>query len=127
MKKMLIGSVLALAAGLYAFTEAPHTLQGRWENVTSTKDGTYRFLAVFRADDTYDGFMNGKAFLTGKYHFQNDTLTLSDHICQEGYTGTYFVQFVTPDSLVFRLINDTCSIRREGTDGVTFKRLPVKP
>jgi hypothetical protein len=79
-------------------------------------------VAVFHEDDTYDAFINGKAFVSGKYNYKNDTIGIIDHFCDTSYTGLYKVTFVNADSISFHVISDTCPGRKEGIDGYAFRR-----
>jgi len=126
MKRLITLSLLAVTIIVTAFTSIPHVLTGRWEFVEKTENGPMHFLANFRADETYDAYINKKPFLSGNYHFQNDTLVISDHLCDANTSGTYKITFLTPDSILFSLIKDPCTDRIKGTDGATLSRVKAK-
>jgi len=53
-----------------------------------------------------------------------DTLYIADPTCNSNYFGTYQVKFMgKPDSIQFKVLQDTCRARREGADGFTFKKI----
>lgn len=117
---------LALAAVAISFTAKPNKLEGRWESKQQTPDGPFILLAIFHANNTYDGFINGKAFVTGGYTVTNDTMKISDALCNANYQGTYKLKFFTPDSVQFIALSDTCKARHDGTNMVIMKRLTAK-
>jgi hypothetical protein len=54
----------------------------------------------------------------------HDTLFMSDPTCNVKYEGSYKVEFFGQfDSLKCHVIKDTCVGRREGTDGILFKKV----
>lgn len=98
---------------------------GRWQHHFA--DGRTA-LAVFRADSSVDFFVNGKAFGSGRYHIRQDTFALAYASCNVNYYGTYRLRFLTPDSVRFVVIQDTCRERRVGMDDVSLGRVkPPKP
>ena len=125
MKKLITLGLLAVTIVVTAFTSVPHVFTGRWEVTIKTENGPMHLLANFRADKTYDAYINEKPFLTGKYQFQNDTLVITDQRCDANASGIYKIDFVTPDSILFSLIKDPCTERVEGTNGAALSR--VKP
>jgi hypothetical protein len=124
MKTTLITGLLALMLS-YAFklTDGPNLLIGRWENIRTYRGSKISLVGNFKVDGSYSGFINHKAFVTGKYQLKHDTLYIDDSTCGAGYLGTYKVQFFGQDSLKFHVIQDTCQYRREGTNGFLFKKL----
>jgi len=99
-------------------------LVGKWENSGVFKGDPYKFMAIFRANGTFDGFMNNKEFVSGTYHVNHDTLYMSDPTCNAKYEGTYKIEFFgQQDSLKLHVIQDTCKGRVEGTDGFLFKKI----
>lgn len=126
MKKTFLVTLCCCALLALSFQSATNPLLGRWESISKNKQGTFRFLAIFHDNDTYDGVVNGKAFLTAKYHLQHDTILLRDEVCDARTTGLYRVIFINPDSICFKMISDSCIDRRQGTDGMAFKRLKNK-
>jgi len=124
MKKTLLLSLLALAL-LTAFTinNASSPIQGRWEFNSVFQGQPFSFLVIFRANGNYDGFLNKKAFVSGKYQMMHDTLYISDPICNSDYKGTYKVEFFAQDSIKFHIIQDTCRGRREGVNNMVYKKV----
>jgi hypothetical protein len=122
MKKLLFLSLLGISLFGMSFIYDTSPIVGRWEHIF--KDGPTNFLVVFRADGTYDGFANKKAFVSGTYKMKNDTLYISDPTCNSKYAGTYRVEyFGKQDSIKFHVIQDTCIGRREGADGLVYKHI----
>ena len=117
--------------GLLALTAAastaapPNPLLGRWQERYA--DGSLMLLN-FRADGTYDAFVNGKLFISAKYVVRQDTFAMSDGLCNVNYEGIYRLSFFAKDSVRFRLIQDTCRARRRGVDGLIAGRVKtLKP
>ncbi|SDH15051.1 hypothetical protein [Mucilaginibacter gossypii] len=119
---LTIFSIVLFAA--VSFTSQTNPLVGKWENSGVFKGDPYKFLAIFRANGSFDGFMNNKEFVSGTYHMNHDTLYMSDPTCNAKYEGKYKVEFFGQlDSLKFHVIQDTCKGRVEGTNGFLFKRV----
>lgn len=98
-------------------------IKGKWSNITQQGGQTYAFIANFRKDGSYDGIMNGKVLVSGgSYQEKGDTIIFKDPVCNAAYEGKYRVHY-TGDSVHFQLIEDSCTIRRQGTDGVGMKRM----
>jgi hypothetical protein len=125
MKKFyLLSTLIIILFSAISLTSDTNPLVGKWENSGIYKGTPYKFLAIFRANGTFDGFMDKKEFVSGTYHVQHDTLYLSDPTCNAKYEGTYKIEiFSHADSLKFHVIQDTCRGRREGTDGFGFKKV----
>lgn len=125
MKKTFLFPIILLALVTVSFVNPPDSLVGRWQK-RSPKGVTLG--AVFRADSSYDGFVNGKSFVSGKYYVRQDTFRLQDASCNARYYGTYKLTFVTSDSVRLMVIEDTCGGRRRGTDGLAMSRVkPTRP
>jgi hypothetical protein len=126
MKKALFSSLAALALFATAFTAPSNPLVGRWQHKLPGGD---TMLANFRPDGTYDVFVNNKTFVSGKYWVKQDVFALSDGHCNMSYFGTYKLGFYSgTDSIRFTLVQDSCSSRRQGTNGLTMGRVKlVKP
>lgn len=124
MKKIILFSLLALVVlSAFKLIDGPNPLVGRWENTRIFQGSKISLIGNFKADGSYSGFINKKAFVTGKYQMKHDTLYIDDSTCGAGYSGTYKVQFFGQDSLKFHVIKDTCQGRREGTDNFLFRKL----
>ena len=122
---ILLGSIAFLSIS-FSFSEPDNRILGRWNRITKTPDGPIDLTFVFRTDSTYDGMVNGKAFITGKYYIKNDTMSISDNSCDLSYFGTYRLKYFAKDSLLFTAISDTCKQRYEGANGLACKKLPKK-
>jgi hypothetical protein len=123
-KKYLLSICSIVLLAIVSFTIDTNPLVGKWENSSVFKGDPYKFLAIFRSNGTFDGFMNNKEFVSGTYHMNHDTLYMSDPTCNSKYEGRYKVEFFGQiDSLKFHVIQDTCKGRVEGTDGLSFKKI----
>lgn len=87
-------------------------LTGRWETQPSDKGNVTG--VVFKADQSFEGYVNNKPFVTGTYTLKDSIFTFTDNGC-EGAEGVYRVIFFNnDDSLRFQPITDTCTQRRNG-------------
>ena len=105
---------LLISATIFAFISfaAIDHLIGSWETKPSLKGNITR--VVFKADSSFDGFVNRKPFVTGKYTLENDILSFTDNGC-DGSKGVYrIIFFSNSDSLRFEAIQDSCEQRRNG-------------
>lgn len=121
MKKALVFSLGVIAVTAVSFINPPNTLVGRWQQ---TYKGAIALL-VFRTDDTFDAFVNGKLFTSGKYTVRQDTLFMADNSCNIAYYGTYKLGFYAPDSVRFTTIADTCKGRNGDLHNFTVGRVKV--
>lgn len=123
-KPINLSIVIVILFCVFSFTSDTNPLVGRWEYSGTYQGGPFKFLAIFRANGTFDGFINKKEFVSGTYHMKHDTVYVSDPTCNAKYEGTYKVKFFGHlDSLKFHVIQDTCTGRKQGTDGFLFKKL----
>lgn len=120
MKKQSIIFLAALALATLSFIAPPDTLVGRWQQRFRGANA----LLVFRADDTFDVFINGKALTHGKYSVRQDTMAMADPRCNAAYYGTYKLGFITPDSVRFTAIQDTCKARNGSFHNFTVEPKP---
>lgn len=111
MKKSIFPSLIIAILTITAFTSLPDKIVGRWQQ--KMYDGSV-LLAVFRADSTFEGFINGKTFSTGNYYMKKDTMFISDPSCNTAYYGTYTLNYFAADSVRFTVVKDTCMGRHEG-------------
>ena len=89
----------------------PDKLTGRWESISKTGNVTG---VIFRADNTFEGYVNKKPFVTGTYTYQDNVFSFVDNGC-EGIRGTYKTNFYSnSDSMRFELVGDSCTERRNG-------------
>lgn len=104
---------------IYVFSLPDNSLLGRWESVSKTGAVTG---VVFKADRDFEVFVNRKAFTSGKYRVQGDTLIFSDTGCG-GSEGMYRNLFYhNGDSLRWTLIYDTCTERARGMQALRLGR-----
>ena len=117
MKPMTI--ILAVAMML-AFT-ATDKLTGKWQTKPSEKGNITG--VVFKADNTFEGFVNRKPFVTGTYTFQDSIFSFVDNGCA-GKRGIYKVIFFSnEDSLRFVPVSDSCDERRNGMSRLILGRI----
>jgi len=95
-------------------------LVGRWESPVSPKGNVTG--VVFKADSTFEGYVNQKPFVTGTYSLKNDTFTFVDNGC-DGKQGTYKVIFFSnEDSIRMQPIEDGCEERKNGMSKLVLGR-----
>lgn len=120
---LLISSLFSCNSATHPAVSTQKGIQGKWNNITDYNGKPSEFIAYFRPDGTYDGILDGKVLVSGgSYKESGDTLSFSDAVCNAAYTGKYTVKY-EGDSVHFKLISDTCTLRRNGTDGVGMKRV----
>lgn len=99
--------------------DPPSPMVGRWQQQLNG----VTLLFNFRSDGSYDGFVNGKSYVTGRYYVRQDTIGVADGKCNPIYFGTYKLQFLVPDSVRFTAILDTCRDRRETVPTLALGRV----
>lgn len=109
MKKALILGLGVIALTTLSFTNPPNPLVGHWQQ--NLPNGVTS-LIHFRADNTFDTFINGKAVSAGRYYVRKDTAGIQDPLCHVDYFGTYRLIFFAKDSVRFAAIKDTCNDRQ---------------
>jgi hypothetical protein len=115
MKSMLISAAIML------LPVVKDKLEGRWETKPSEKGNVTGI--VFKPDNTFEGYVNRKPFVTGKYTLQDDVFTFTDNGC-DGKQGVYRVIFFHhEDSMKFQCIADSCMERREGMNRTIMGRI----
>ena len=102
--------------------ETPHNIVGNWDSHNAYEGKEYVLEARFKANGDYDAFDNGKPFVSGKYRTVGDTIYLKDGLCNMDYEGVYVLTYFK-DSARFAVIEDTCTPRRNGSDGLGVKRI----
>lgn len=105
-----------------AHKEPEHTLLGNWDSHSMYEGNPFVLEARFKPSGDYDGFGNGKHFVTGKYRLAGDTLFLKDALCNLDYEGVYTLTYFK-DSIRFDVIEDTCMQRNNGTNKVAMGRI----
>jgi hypothetical protein len=125
MKKTFLFSIFcAVLFAAVSFISEINPLVGKWEYSGTDHGRPFKFLAIFRANGTFDGFINQKEFVSGTYHMNHDTLYMSDPTCNAKYEGSYKIEFIgQPDSIKPHVVQDTCIGRRMSTDGKVFKKV----
>jgi hypothetical protein len=120
MKKVLFSFIMLTLAA--CTTKNPNII-GRWE--TKSKKGNI-IIGLFKADDTYEGYINSNMFTKGTYSFKDSIFTFEDDkmaTACSGIKGSYKLTFLADTAMRFNVINDNCTPRKEGTDGVVFVRM----
>jgi len=96
-----------------AFTVPPHSIVGKW--LISEPDGSKSYIDFTNAGKfTYTN--NGKLLHYGNFKQSNDTFSITDHECGNGYWALYKLTFIGEDSVAFAVIKDTCSGRMQQVD-----------
>ena len=108
MKRIFAAAILI---SLFAFM-AKNKLVGRWETKPSPKGNITG--VVFNKDNTYEGYVNKKPFVSGTYSVHRKTITIEETGCN-GLKAVYkLVFFSHSDSLRLEPVSDSCTERREG-------------
>ena len=108
MKTMLIS---ASFFALFSFTFIDGLI-GRWETQRSPKGNITS--VQFKDDQSFEVYINKKAFATGKYSFKDSLLSFTDNGCK-GARGVYKVIFFhNGDSLRMLPVSDSCEERKNG-------------
>ena len=107
--KALFATVVVFA--LFAFT-VHDRLTGRWE--TNRSENGNVTGVVFNPDNSFEGYVNNKPFVSGKYTLVDSIFSFVDNGC-DGRMGIYKVIFFSGgDSLRFEHISDSCEERKNG-------------
>ena len=110
---------LSAAILLFAFTTADK-LTGRWESKSETGNVTGVF---FKEDQSFDGYVNKKVFVSGTYSLQDSLFTFTDNGC-DGKPGIYKLRFYSKgDSLHFIAVTDSCEQRKHGMESLNLGRV----
>lgn len=114
MKTILFSALLLMALS------SSNKLVGRWESKSPTGNTTG---VVFKEDNTFEGYINDKPFVSGTYSFHDSTFQMQDNGCM-GATGTYKLHFFSKnDSFRIELIDDPCEPRGNGTHNRVFGKV----
>ena len=85
---------------------------GKWETKPSPKGNIT--TVIFKDDNSFEGFINRKPFVSGHYSFSDGVLSFTDNGCK-GQQGIYKIDFFSnSDSLRFEPSSDSCDERRNG-------------
>lgn len=114
MKTILFSTLLLLSIS------GNNKLVGHWESISPTGNITG---VVFKDDNTFEGFINNKPFVSGIYSLKDSTFQMQDNGCM-GATGTYIVHFfANNDSFRIELIEDACEPRGNGSNNRVFGKV----
>jgi len=117
MKRIL---VFAMLITFFAFAPKDK-LTGRWETRVSAKGNITS--VVFNKDKTYEGYINKKPFVSGKYSLRRNTITIEETGCNGAKAVYKIIFFSHSDSLRFDPIRDNCTERREGMSRTILGRV----
>lgn len=113
--KPLIIFVLALMSGNFE-----NKLVGRWQKISPSGNITG---VVFKEDNSFEGYINKKPFVTGTYTIRDSIFTMQDNGCN-GATGNYkIIFFSNNDSFRLQLIQDDCEPRGRGASSGAYGRV----
>ena len=116
-----MNTVLISTTILIVLSFATDRLTGRWETKPSVNGNITG--VVFKPDSSFEGYVNKKPFVSGRYVFQDSIFTFTDNGC-DGKQGVYkIVFFSNNDSLRFVPINDSCTERKEGMSRLIMGRV----
>jgi hypothetical protein len=108
MKRIFVSAIIIT---FFAFIPK-NKLTGRWETKPSPKGNITG--VVFNNDNTYEGYVNKKPFVSGKYSLHRNIITIEENGCNGAGAVYKIVFFSHSDSLRFEPISDSCTERREG-------------
>jgi len=118
MKRIFV--TVGIVAILLAFAPK-NKLVGRWETKPSSKGNVTG--VVFNKDNTYEGYVNKKPFVSGNYSLSRNRITIEENGCN-GVKAIYkLVFFSHQDSLRFEAISDSCTERKEGMERTILGRV----
>lgn len=104
---------------IFSFTPAD-MLTGRWETKPSVKGNVTGI--VFKENNSFEGYVNKKPFVSGTYEVKDSVLSFVDNGC-EGKRAIYnLIFFSNSDSLRFSVISDDCEERRKGMSDIVLGR-----
>ncbi len=112
--------ILLTASMLISFTTSDK-LTGRWETQPSEKGNITG--VVFKNDNTFEGYVNRKPFVSGSYKLKDNIFSFSDNGC-EGKEGVYkIIFFSNDDSLRLEPVSDECNERKNGMSRLVLGRV----
>lgn len=117
MKTIIPALAILISCIALASTYQEKTLVGRWE--TKLPDNTIAGI-IYKADHTYQGYVNKKVFVAGSYDLKKDTLSMSDNGCP--IKGLYKITFFA-DSVRYNVIADSCKGRKHDVDKAVLGRV----
>lgn len=117
---MKIVLIITIITSLLAFG-TNDKLTGKWET-KPWENGVITGL-VFKHDNTFEGYVNKKPFVSGTYSLEDSIISFVDNGC-EGRTAVYKVIFFSnSDSMRWEPIQDSCTRRREGIPKLILGRV----
>jgi hypothetical protein len=115
---MIKSFIVVVVITFFAFNSV-EKLKGRWESKPSIKGNV---TGVVFKDSTFEGYVNKKPFVSGRYSFENNVFSFVDNGC-EGKRGVYEVVFFSnDDSIRFVPISDSCTERKAGMSRLVMGR-----
>ncbi|HTR28300.1 MAG TPA: hypothetical protein VMH27_03465 [Puia sp.] len=119
MKNFLIALPLCAAIGT-TLAFAGHSLIGRWNAAYGNGP---KGKMVFRNNGTFEATFTGQKWkVGGQYKVTGNTVAFSDSTCGFGYWGQYQMTWYSDDSVMAKVIADTCSGRRGNGNGAVIVR-----
>lgn len=107
-----IARAMAVTSVTMGRTKVEDILTGKWQSKPSDKGNVTG--VIFKGDNTFEGFVNKKPFVTGQYTLNGDTFSFVDNGC-DGKRGIYKLDFFSNrDSLRFIPVMDSCVDRLNG-------------
>ena len=116
MKVLIVSAILICMTAFLG--EDP--LVGRWESQPSVKGNITGVL--FKNDGSFEGYVNKKPFVSGKYSTDNGVLKFIDNGCGGKSAEYTLVFFSKGDSLRFDPIVDSCLERKNGMSHLVLGR-----
>jgi hypothetical protein len=96
-------------------------LTGRWESKPSAAGNITG--VVFKVDNSFEGYVNRKPFVSGYYTMKDSIMSFTDNGC-DGKPAVYTIRFFSSgDSLRFIPLNDSCEERRNGMSRLVLGRV----
>lgn len=106
---------------IYSFFSGENSLTGRWESRPS-ENGNVTGV-VFKPDNSFEAYINKKAFASGRYTLLDNVFTMVDNGCDGKYGIYRIVFFAGTDSLRLQPVEDSCTKRKEGMARLVMGRV----
>lgn len=117
MKELLFYAAIMLGLPL----SGEDRLTGRWESIPSPQGNITGI--VFKPDNSFEGYINKKPFVSGRYTLKDSIFSFVDNGC-DGKQGIYKIVFYSnADSLRFVPVSDSCAERRQGMSRIILGRV----
>jgi hypothetical protein len=96
-------------------------LTGRWQTKPSPKGNVTGM--VFKSNNSFEGYVNKKPFVSGTYTLEENIFSFVDNGCN-GEKGVYrLIFFSNSDSMRFEPVSDNCLERKEGMSRMVVGRV----